>query len=60
MGSADTSEVLCGFSGCGTGGGPRASYTLKSMTSQDFKIGVRWMLQAPEQPAYAPPIMRKG
>jgi len=31
----------------------------KTLTSQDFKIGVRWMLQ-PEQPTYAPPIMRKG
>jgi hypothetical protein len=58
MGSADTAEVLCGGGGCGTGTGPRAFYSLHNMTSQDIKIGVRWLLQEP--PSYAPPLMRKG
>jgi hypothetical protein len=58
MGAAQTAEVLCGASGCGTGGGPRAYYHLKDMTSHDFKLGVRWMLQP--EPAYQPPLMRRG
>jgi len=58
MGTAETAEVLCGGSGCGTGSGPRAFYSLQNMTSQDFKIGVRWLLQEP--PSYAPPLVRKG
>jgi opacity protein-like surface antigen len=66
MGNVQTSEVLCGPSGCGApGGGPRAFYTLNNLDSQDFKIGLRWMLQ-PDVPAYAPapvyspPLMRRG
>jgi opacity protein-like surface antigen len=58
MGSAQTSEVLCGANGCGApGGGPRAFYTLTDMTSQDIKLGVRWMLQPEPAPA---PLMRRG
>jgi opacity protein-like surface antigen len=56
MGNAVTSEVLCGATGCGTGGGPRAFYTLKDFTSNDVRIGMRWLLQ-PEAPA---PLMRRG
>jgi opacity protein-like surface antigen len=59
MGNAKTAEVICGATGCGTGGGPRAYYTLTGMDSHDLRIGLRWML-VPEQPMYAPPIMRKG
>ncbi len=61
MGSVDTAEVLCGATGCGTGAGPRAYYTLRDMTSHDFKLGFRWLLQ-PEapQPVFMPPLVRKG
>jgi opacity protein-like surface antigen len=60
MGNVSTSEILCGSGGCGTGAGPRASYTMSNFNSNDFRIGLRWMLQ-PEQPVYAPPpLMRKG
>ena len=50
MGSVDTAEVLCGATGCGTGAGPRAFYTLRDMTSHDIKLGFRWLLQ-PERAA---------
>ena len=30
-------------------------YEFKGITSQDVKIGVRWMFGAPEMPVYAPP-----
>ena len=56
MGNAHTAEVLCGSSGCGTGAGPRAFYTLTNMTSHDLKLGMRWLLQQ-EAP---PPLMRRG
>ena len=57
MGNANTAEVLCGASGCGTGAGPRAFYTLTDFTSHDFKLGMRWMLQPEAPPA---PLMRRG
>jgi opacity protein-like surface antigen len=57
MGNAKTAEVQCGAAGCNVaGGGPRAFYTLTDFTSQDIKIGMRWLLQ-PEAPA---PLMRRG
>jgi opacity protein-like surface antigen len=60
MGSVDTSEVACGANGCFNPlGGPRAFYTLTNFTSQDFKLGVRFLLQPPE-PAPAYPLIRKG
>jgi opacity protein-like surface antigen len=60
MGDVQTSEILCGASGCGTGGGPRAHYTLTNFDSHDLKIGMRWMLQQDAPPPQAYPIMRKG
>jgi opacity protein-like surface antigen len=59
MGNVDTAEILCGSSGCGTGSGPRAYYTLHNLSSQDFRLGFRWMLQ-PETPVYQPALVRKG
>jgi opacity protein-like surface antigen len=41
---------------------PGAFYTFKDMTSQDFRIGVRWMLQ-PDTPAVVmpqPPLTSRG
>ena len=71
MGSAQTAIVDCSSAGCQTNGA-RAYYTMTDLTSHDFKIGVRWMLQPDPVPAYAPvyappppvyappPLMRKG
>jgi len=60
MGSPDTPIVNCSAAGC-AGAGPRAFYTLSDLTSHDLKIGMRWLLNEPAQPVYAPPpIMRKG
>jgi opacity protein-like surface antigen len=65
MGSVQTPIIDCAAAGCSATGGPRAYYTLNSLTSQDFRIGMRWMLQ-PETiappPVYTPPppLMRRG
>jgi opacity protein-like surface antigen len=59
LGNVNTAEVQCGASGCAVGGGPRAYYTLTNFDSHDFRIGMRWLL-VPDQPVYAPPLMRKG
>jgi opacity protein-like surface antigen len=37
---------------------PGASYTFKNMNSQDFRIGLRWMLQPDMMPQ--PPVMSRG
>lgn len=72
MGTVNTPTIDCAGSGCTGTGGPRAYYTLTQFTSQDFKIGMRWMLQpdvaapqhvyAPPPPVYTPPppLMRRG
>ena len=52
--------------GSGTTGATRAfdgsavadPFVLKNITSNDLKIGVRWMLESP--PVYAPPLVTKG
>jgi opacity protein-like surface antigen len=61
LGSVKTPIVNCSSSGCqvSQNTGPSASYTLTNFDSQDFKLGLRWMLQ-PEQPVYTPPLIRKG
>lgn len=61
MGDVQTGIIDCASSGCATTG-PRAYYTLTDFTSQDIKLGLRWMLQAPEPVVYSPPppLMRRG
>ena len=55
LGSPQTGVVLCqNAPNC-----PGAFYTLRDMTSQDFRIGVRWMLQ-PDVVPVAPPLMTRG
>jgi opacity protein-like surface antigen len=36
----------------------QSGFTMKDITSQDVKLGVRWELSAP--PTYTPPLVRKG
>ncbi len=38
---------------------PQFAWTMKNITSNDLKIGVRWNL-SPPAPAYAPPLVTKG
>ena len=60
MGDVNTSIINCASSGCMTSG-PRAFYTMQNFDSQDIKFGMRWMLQPEQQqPAYMPPLVRKG
>ncbi|HEY7248717.1 MAG TPA: outer membrane beta-barrel protein [Xanthobacteraceae bacterium] len=63
FGNIDTPVVDCTFNGClNPQGNPLAFHTLTRFDAQELKIGVRFLLQAPEAPppAFAPPIMRKG
>jgi opacity protein-like surface antigen len=53
LGSPQTAVVLCqNTSPC-----PGAFYTLRDMTSQDFRIGLRWLLQPEVVPV---PLMSRG
>lgn len=68
MGDVRTGVIDCAGVGCGSAtSGPRAFYTMTDFTSQDIKLGMRWMLQpepvvAPPAPIYSPPppLMRRG
>ena len=61
FGNINTSIIDCASAGCATGGGPTAFYTLRNFDSQDFKLGMRWMLTPDvQQPMYMPPLVRKG
>jgi opacity protein-like surface antigen len=53
MGSPETGIVQCQ----NTAACPGASYTLREMSEQDFRVGLRWMLQPDVMPVpgYAPP-----
>jgi opacity protein-like surface antigen len=53
LGSPQTAVVQCQ----NTAACPGAFYTLRDITSQDFRIGFRWMLQ-PEAPIAMPPMSR--
>jgi opacity protein-like surface antigen len=61
LGSVRTPIIDCSSTGCviTPNSGPSAFYTLTNFNSQDFKLGLRWMLE-PEPPAYPPPLIRKG
>ena len=58
MGSGTTGATRA-FDGSFSNGGP---FTFNHITSHDFKLGVRWMLEAPTQtqPMMLPPLMRRG
>jgi opacity protein-like surface antigen len=58
MGSGTTGATRA-FDNSFVNGGP---FTLNHITSHDFKLGVRWMLEAPvsTQPTLLPPLMRRG
>jgi opacity protein-like surface antigen len=60
LGSPETSEVFCQ----NTPACPGAMYTLTNMNSQDFRIGLRWMLQPSAPPVMMmppqPPLMSRG
>ena len=58
FGSIDTPIINCASTGCMTNG-PRAFYTMTNFTSNDFRIGLRVMLQQ-DAPPPPPPLMRKG
>jgi len=58
LGSATTGATRA-FDGSFVNGGP---FTFNQITSHDFKLGVRWMLEPPaqSQPMTLPPLMRRG
>ena len=58
MGSGTTGATRA-FDGSFSNGGP---FTFNHITSHDFKLGVRWMLEPPTQtqPMMLPPLMRRG
>jgi opacity protein-like surface antigen len=56
MGSGTTGATRA-FDGFFVNGGP---FTFNRITSHDFKLGVRWMLEPPPQPVSLPPLMRRG
>ena len=58
MGSGATGATRA-FDGSFSNGGP---FTFNHITSHDFKLGLRWMLEPPAQtqPMMPPPLMRRG
>jgi opacity protein-like surface antigen len=56
LGSPVTAEVACQ----NTPACPGASYTLNDMSSWDFRVGVRWLLQPDPIMMPAPPLMSRG
>ncbi|HMK79923.1 MAG TPA: outer membrane beta-barrel protein [Xanthobacteraceae bacterium] len=60
FGNVDTGVIDCTHGGCAQNLGPDAYYTFTNLTSQDFKLGLRWMLVPDQAPPSYPPLMRKG
>jgi opacity protein-like surface antigen len=58
MGNGTTGATRA-FDGTFVNGGP---FTFNHITSHDLKLGVRWMLEPPQQvqPVSLPPLMRRG
>lgn len=56
LGSATTGLANTSFDGSFTP--PQYPWTMKTLTSNDFMLGVRWMLGEPAAPP--PPLVRKG
>jgi opacity protein-like surface antigen len=58
MGNGTTGATRA-FDGSFSNGGP---FTFNHITSHDFKLGIRWMLEPPmqTQPMMSPPLMRRG
>jgi opacity protein-like surface antigen len=52
-----TTGANSNFAGTATAQYP---WTMKTITSNDLKVGVRWNLDSPPAPMMAPPLMRKG
>ena len=50
-----TTGVNSNFAGTAT---PQFPWTMREITSQDLKLGVRWNFDSPS--VYAPPLVRKG
>jgi opacity protein-like surface antigen len=57
MGSPSSANIFCQNTGTTT---PCNSFELKDITSQDFRIGLRWMLQPEPTPVVMPPISTRG
>jgi opacity protein-like surface antigen len=58
LGKAETG-ALVNLDPTFSSGNPLSPVTFNNIHSHDVMLGVRWMLQ-PEQPAYQPPLFRKG
>jgi opacity protein-like surface antigen len=54
-----TTGATRAFDGSFSNGGP---FTFNHITSHDFKLGIRWMLESPAsvEPLTLPPLMRRG
>lgn len=56
LGSPQTAVIQCQ----NTPVCPGAFFTLRDLSSQDFRIGFRWMLQPEPTPMVMPPVVTKG
>jgi len=56
LGSPQSAVVFCQ----NTPACPGAFFTLRDLSSQDFRIGLRWMLQPEPPPPVFPTVVSKG